>query len=74
MEFNIGPSISRIGFGFGCLLYYLYNKAPPQDSIGNYLGRYSRACVGLMTGVGDGPCNLNSKPANAVSCEMPPTE
>ena len=43
MEFNIGPSISRIGFG--CLLYYIYNKAPPPppDSIGNYLGRYSRA-------------------------------
>ena len=36
---NIGALIIRIGF-WGPL-YYIYNKEPPQNSIGNYLGPYS---------------------------------
>ena len=38
---NIGALIIRIGFW--CILYHKYNKEPHQNSIGNYLGPYSKA-------------------------------
>ena len=40
---SIGALIIRIGFW--CPLSYKYNKEPPQNSIGNYLGLYSNIKV-----------------------------
>ena len=50
---NIGALIIRMGF-WGPL-YYNYNREPPQNSVGNYLGPYIRGTIGVCGSSGLGP-------------------